>query len=75
MSTPQANGQHPDATPREPERWGLAEVVAEAETLRNLLHDAATRTSRLLAALKHERRRSKAVQQAMQSLKELQLDR
>jgi hypothetical protein len=59
----------------EPERWGIAEVIAETETLRTQLQDAAARTARLLAALKHQRRRSRAVQQAMQSLKQLQLDR
>ncbi len=59
----------------EPERWGIAEVIAETETLRALLQDASARTARLLAALKHQRRRSRAVQQAMQSLKDLQLDR
>jgi hypothetical protein len=50
-------------------------VIAQAEALRGLLHEALLRTARLLAALKHQRRRSQAVQQAMQSLKELQLDR
>ncbi len=79
MPDPQSNGHAPDnhranGTP-EPERWGIAEVIAETEALRGLLHDASARTARLLAALKHQRRRSKAVQQAMQSLKELQLDR
>jgi hypothetical protein len=67
------HGRSPGST--EPERWGIAEVIAETETLRSLLHEAAARTARLLAALKHQRRRSRAVQQAMQSLKALQLDR
>jgi hypothetical protein len=79
MPVPQANGPTPDpslsnGTP-DPERWGIAQVIEETETLRGLLHDASARTARLLAALKHQRRRSRAVQQAMQSLKELQLDR
>jgi hypothetical protein len=79
MPTPQAHGPVPDPSrangSTEPERWGIAQVIAEAEALRGLLHDASARTARLLAALKHQRRRSRAVQQAMQSLKELQLDR
>jgi hypothetical protein len=79
MLTPQAQGPAPDPNrangSTEPERWGIAEVITEAEALRGLLHDASARTARLLAALKHQRRRSRAVQQAMQSLKELQVDR
>ena len=79
MPAPQANGPthdngHSDGN-SEPERWGIAQVIEETETLRGLLHDASARTARLLAALKHQRRRSRAVQQAVQSLKDLQLDR
>ncbi len=79
MPARQVNRQPPDsgrpAGSTEPERWGIAEVIAETETLRALLHDAAVRSARLLAALKHQRRKSRAVRQAMQSLKDLQLDR
>jgi hypothetical protein len=64
------NGHSQDQTP---ERWGIAEVIAETEALRAVLQDASARTARLLAALKHQRRQSRAVQQAMQSLKQLQL--
>jgi len=46
--------------------------LAEAETLRTLLQDAAARTSRLIAALKHQKRQSRAVQSAMSSLRRLQ---
>jgi hypothetical protein len=60
--------------PSKPQRWGLAEVIAPREALRGLLHDALPRTARLLATLKHPRRRQ-AVQQAMCSLQEWQLDR
>jgi hypothetical protein len=78
MPAPQSNGPSSDNGHAnggsEPERWGIAEVIAETEALRNVLHDAAGRTARLLAALKHQRRRSRAVQQAMQSLRGLQLD-
>jgi hypothetical protein len=51
------------------------DVLAEAEALRDQLHDALARLSRLVAALKLQRRQARAVQQAMQSLKQLQLDR
>jgi hypothetical protein len=70
----QENGR-PTGSSIEPRLWTIAEVIAETETLRNLLHDASSKTDRLLAALKHQRRRSRAVQQAMKSLKDLQLDR
>jgi hypothetical protein len=59
---------------RQPEQWGIAEVIAETETLRTVLQDASARTMRLLTALKHKRRQSRAVQAAMASLKQLQLE-
>jgi hypothetical protein len=78
MPAPQTNDRTPDDGRTngsvDPERWSIAEVIAETETLRGLLHDASARTARLLAALKHQRRKSRAVQQAMQSLKDLRLD-
>jgi hypothetical protein len=58
-----------------PERWGMAEVYTETEALQALLQDAGTRTARLLTALKHQRRQSRAVEKAMQSLRQVQLDR
>lgn len=73
MPAPLPNGEGPDPAPP-PERWGLAEVIAEAEALRGLLQDASARTGRLLAALRQQRRQSRAVQQAMASLKQLHLD-
>jgi hypothetical protein len=57
-----------------PERMSLADVVAEGEALRALLSEAAGRIARLLAALKQQRRQSRAVRQAMESLRQLQLD-
>ena len=78
MSTSPTNGDaHRDRTqPAEaPAPGGLADIIAETEVLRDLLHDAFSRTSRLLTALKLQRRQTKAVQQAMASLKQLQLDR
>jgi len=65
------DGQPPD----QPTRVGLSDVIAETEALRNLLHDAFARTSRLLGALKQHKRQAKAVQEAMQSLRALDLDR
>jgi hypothetical protein len=50
------------------------ELIAEAEAMRTLLQDASTRVARLLAALKQHRRQSRAVQAAMHSLKQLQLE-
>jgi hypothetical protein len=79
MPAPQPNDQAHEngrtGSNIEPRLWTIAEVIAETETLRGLLHDASSRADRLLAALKHQRRRSRAVQQAMKSLKDLQLDR
>ena len=52
----------------------LREAVSTAvgETVSGIVRET---VRALLAALKHQRRRSQAVQQAMQSLKELHLDR
>jgi hypothetical protein len=58
-----------------PPQAAFADVLAEAEALRDQLHDALARLSRLLAALKLHRRQAKAVAPAMASLKQLQLDR
>jgi hypothetical protein len=79
MPAPQPHGPAPDngrpSANTEPKRWGLADVIAQMDALRGLLHDALLGTARLLTALKHQQRRSQAVQQAMRTLKELQLDR
>ena len=61
MPAPHTNGASPEPAPP-PERWGLAEVIAEAEALRGLLQDASARTGRLLAAIRQQRRQSRAVQ-------------
>jgi hypothetical protein len=52
----------------------LVELIAEGESLRELLHEVYGRCSRLVAALKHQRRQAQAVQAAMASLRKLQLD-
>jgi hypothetical protein len=46
-------------------------LIAEAEALRGLLHDASARAGRLVAALKQQRRQTQAVRQAVQSLRRL----
>ncbi len=76
MPPPPNNGQPPEGTrPRDPqlEKWEIEDVIAEAEALRSVLQDANGRTVRLLAALKHQRRQSRAVRAAMQSLQQLRL--
>ena len=72
MPTPQPNGPDADSNGR-PGAAG-ADLVTEAEAVRDLLHEAAGRTARLVAALKHQRRQARAVHQAVQSLRELRLD-
>jgi hypothetical protein len=75
MPAPQPTGQHPEPNnrphPPEPERTGIEELIAEAEALRGLLHDASARGGRLVVALKQQRRQSHAVRQAMHTLRRL----
>jgi hypothetical protein len=76
MPPPHSNGQGPPegrdgTTPA----GNVLDPITEAETLRGLLHEAASRSARLVAALKQQRRQTRAVQQAVQSLRQLQLDR
>ncbi len=76
MPPPPTNGHPPEeARPRDPqlEKWDIEDVIAEAEALRTMLQDANARTARLLAALKHQRRHSRAVRAAMHSLQQLRL--
>jgi hypothetical protein len=76
MPPPPNNGHPPEAgRARDPqvEKWDLEDVIAETEALRNALQDASGRTARLLAALKHQRRQSRAVRSAVASLRQLQL--
>ena len=76
MATPQANGHSgPTHGPADPPTESPADLIGEAEALRAVLQDAAGRVARLLAALKHQRRQSRAVQQAMDSLRQLSFDR
>ena len=72
---PPNSGQPPENRARDPqlEKWDIEDVIAEAESLRSVMQDASARTARLLAALKHQRRQSRAVRAAMQSLQQLRL--
>jgi hypothetical protein len=81
MPRPQTNGDEPrngpagvpalSPTPSEAE---LPDPLVEAEALRALLHDAQVRLGRLLAALKQQRRHSRALRAAVDSLRQLRLD-
>jgi hypothetical protein len=70
MPPPSTNGHTAND---QPERVpGIVELITEAEALRSLLHDAASRVSRLVLALKQQQKRSRAVHAAMASLRQLQ---
>ncbi len=69
MKTPEANGHpRPGPPPADP-----VDPLAEAESLRAGLIEAAHRAGRLVAALKHRRRERKALTQAWSSLRSLNL--
>jgi hypothetical protein len=53
----------------------LPDSLTEAEALRSLLQDAQLLLSRLLTALKQQRRHNRALGAAMDSLRGLRLDR
>ena len=82
MPRPQSNGDDPrhglagvPPTSVPPAEAELADPLLEAETLRSLLHDAQFRLSRSLSALKQQRRHNRALRTAMESLRQLRLDR
>jgi hypothetical protein len=76
MAAPQQNGNDAENNGRsETQTNGIVDLIAEAERLRELLQEATGRTGRLIAALKLQRRQTRAVQQAMASLRQLQPDR
>jgi hypothetical protein len=56
-----------------PERVTVADVIGEAVGVAALLRDAGGRVARLVAALRRQRHQTRAVQQAVRSLKELQI--
>ena len=75
--SPLTNGHRPDddrpLLRSAPERPGLEEMITEAEALRSQLADAVQRATRLLVALKHQRRNSRVLRSAIDSLRELKL--
>ena len=66
------NGSHTESSA---DRGASLDLIEEAETLRAMLQEASARSARLIAALKQQRRQSRAVQQAVASLRQLQIDR
>jgi hypothetical protein len=74
MPPPSGNG-HPSDDRAPPERGnGFGELLAEAEALRALLAEAAARSARLVATLRQHRRQAKAVEAAVVSLRQLNLE-
>ncbi len=76
MPQPPNSGHPPEAVhPRDPqvETGDLEDVIAETESLRSMLQDASARAARLVAALRRQRRQSRAVRSAMASLRQLHL--
>jgi hypothetical protein len=63
---------HDDRNGRAPPQGGEADALAEAEALRLQLQEALARTSRLIAALRQQRRQGRAVQAAVASLRKLE---
>ena len=51
---------------------GVSLLIDEAEAIREMLHEAQARLGRLVIALKQQRKQSRAVKQAMASLRQLQ---
>jgi hypothetical protein len=78
MPRPLPNGHA--ATPRNGAEAGLAptngatlgSLLAEAQALRDTLHDACGRSARLVAALKRQKKQSKLVASTLASLRQLQ---
>jgi len=71
---PASSGNGHSSEERQPDRnGGINDLIAEVETLRNMLGDAATRAHRLLGALKQHRRQAKAVQAAVGALRHMRL--
>ena len=76
MPVPRTNGHAADdplnSPPTQAESLGTAEVIAEAEGLRTLLQEAGGRLTRLIAALKLQRKQHRTFRAAMESLRQLQ---
>jgi len=54
------------------DRVGIATVLAEAEAIKELLHQAFSRTHQLVVSVKRYRRQAQAVRSALGSLRHLQ---
>ena len=69
-----AGDQQPDCstTTRRPDRVGIATVLAEAEAIKELLHQAFSRTHQLVVSVKRYRRQAQAMRSALGSLRHLQ---
>ena len=79
MPTPTTNGHATNGSPlpsagRSERGQSIVDLITETEELRTVVLDASVRLARLLSGLKQHRRQSRAVQAAMQSLKQLRLD-
>ena len=75
MPSLSANGQSSDE--RRPEVngafAGIDDLLSEAESLRQHLSEAASRATRLVAALKQHRRQARVVAAAVSSIRDLRL--
>jgi hypothetical protein len=65
---PSPNGHQP---PPKPPDGAAPDLLAEAEAVRDLLHDAAARVGRLVAALRQQKKQTRAIRQAVESLRGL----
>jgi hypothetical protein len=61
-----------EATSNGSDRVGIATVLAEAEAIKELLHQAFSRTHQLVVSVKRYRRQAQAVRTALGSLRHLQ---
>ena len=69
MSNPETNGS---ASPAASNGSSTGSLSAEAEALRTVLHDAYLRSSKLVVAIKRQRKQAQAVQSTLAALKGLQ---
>ena len=67
------NGMNDTGHARQPSQAGVDQMITEAEQLRGLLNEADARLARLTASLKQYRRQSRVFQQAVSSLRQLNL--
>ena len=81
MSKPSANGHADDPVVAQPTSngdeppqvsTGFGALIAEADSIKELLRDVYARSSRLVIALRRQRKQSKLVQTTLASLRQLQ---